>query len=58
MKKGIWKKERAVGRKYSHSDEHKEPAAGSRKKYWTGAYSKKGGIKIKGHWSKNPAFKK
>jgi len=58
MKEGTWKKERAVGRKYSHSDEHKKPAAGARKKYWTGEYVKKGGIKVKGHWSRNSGFKK
>jgi len=58
MKKGVWKKERAVGRKYSHSDEHKEPTVGTRKKYWTGNYVKKDGTKVKGHWSKNSSFKK
>ncbi len=59
MKKslGIWKKERATGRKYSKSDVHKSPAAGTRKKYWVGAYIRKG-QKIAGHWRKNPNYKK
>lgn len=57
MKKssGVWKKERATGRKYSKSDEHKAPKAGTRKKYWVGDY-RRGRKLIKGSFRKNPNY--
>lgn len=57
MKTGIWKKERAVGRKFSDSDEHRRPRAHTQAKYWVGAYHRDG-QKIAGHWRTNPNFKK
>jgi hypothetical protein len=55
--KGVWKKERATGRKYSKSDAHKFPKAGTRKKFWIGSYTRKG-KRIKGYFKKNPNYKK
>ena len=55
--KGVWKKERATGRKYSKSDEHKSPKAGIRKKFWVGSYQRKG-RRVKGHFKSNPNYKK
>jgi len=55
--KGVWKKERATGRKYSKSDAHKAPAAGRRKKFWVGSYTRKR-KKVRGHFKGNPNYKK
>jgi len=57
MKKGTWKKERATGRKYSHSDVHKRPKAHTRKKFWVSDYSKKDGTEVGGYFKENPAYK-
>ncbi len=55
MKKssGSWKKERATGRKYSKSDSHPEPKAGTRQKYWVGDYTRRR-KRVKGSFRKNP----
>lgn len=58
MKKGVWKEERATGRKYSKSDVHKRPKAHTQKKIWVSDYKKKGGKKVKGYFKKNPNFRR
>ena len=55
--KGIWKKERTTGRKYSKSDVHKTPKTHSRKKFWVSAYIRNG-KRIKGYYKINPYYKK
>ncbi|MBI3956935.1 MAG: hypothetical protein HY340_03000 [Candidatus Kerfeldbacteria bacterium] len=55
--KGTWKKERAVGRKYSKSDSHKAPKAHSRSKYWVGGYTRRG-RRVAGGFRRNAAFGK
>lgn len=55
--KGVWKKERARRRKFTASDAHRAPAAGTRKKYWVGAYTRNK-KRIEGHFRKNPNYKK
>ncbi|MBI4414993.1 MAG: hypothetical protein HY566_02015 [Candidatus Kerfeldbacteria bacterium] len=57
MKKGIWKKERAVRRKYSGGDEHRRPKAHTQSKYWVGGYTRDG-QHIAGHWRTNPNFQR
>lgn len=57
MKKGTWKKERAVGRKYSGGDEHKAPKAGNRKKYWVGRYHR-GAKTVSEGFRANPDYSK
>lgn len=54
--KGVWKKERTTGRKYSKADVHKVPPPHSRKKIWVAAYFKKG-KRIKGYFRSNPYFR-
>lgn len=58
--KSGWKLERAsVSRrghsrprsnKYSHSDSHGMPAAGSRSKVWVGGYTRGDGTSVRGHF--------
>lgn len=55
--KGTWKKERAVRRKFSASDEHHAPKACTRKKYWVGNYHRHGTL-VKGHFRTNPGYHK
>lgn len=55
--KGTWKKERAVGRKYSGGDTEAKPKPGARKKYWVGNYHRKK-KKVGESWRKNPDYKK
>lgn len=54
--KGIWKKERTTGRKYSKSDVHPEPRAHTRKKFWVSGYIRQG-KKIKGYYKINSYYK-
>jgi len=55
--KGVWKKERAIGRKFSRSDAHKTPKSRTRKKYWVGSYHR-GKKQVKESWRTNPNYKK
>lgn len=57
MKKGTWKKERAITRKFSGGDEHAVPKAGTRKKYWVGNYHRKK-KKVSEGFRSNPGYKK
>lgn len=65
---GSWKNERAsVNRpgksrprsnKYRpKADSSKRPAAGTRKKFWRGGYTKKDGTKVRGHYVDNSNYK-
>lgn len=55
-----WKMERASvhranktrphSNKYSHSDSHKAPAAGSRSRIWVGGYRRADGTAVAGHY--------
>ncbi len=55
-----WKLERASihvrgkvrprSNKYSHSDQHKRPPAGTRVRFWIGAYTRSDGVRVKGHY--------
>ena len=56
-KKGSWKKERAVGRKYSKSDAHDAPKTHSRSKYWVGSYTRNG-RKVAGGYRRNAGYRK
>jgi hypothetical protein len=57
-----WKMERASvstggktrSNKYSGSDSHKKPAAGSRDQVWVGGYERADGTRIKGHYRATP----
>lgn len=55
--KGVWKKERAKGRKYTKSDAHKMPKPHKRKKFWVGAYTR-GHKRVRGYFKSNPYYKK
>ncbi len=57
MKKGTWKKERAVGRKYSGGDQEAKPKPHARKKYWVGGYHRKR-TRVSESWRRNPNYRK
>jgi len=54
---GVWKAERATGRKYSGGDTDTKPAPGERDKVWVSGYTRAGGKKIAGYWRTNPDAK-
>jgi hypothetical protein len=43
-------KSRPRSNKFSESDSHAAPEAGSRKKAWVGGYTKTDGTEVKGHY--------
>lgn len=61
-KKSNWKLERASvhhagakrakSNKYTKSDSHPRPAPHSRSKVWIGAYTRRDGIRVEGHFRK------
>ena len=62
MKNRSWKMERASVRrgsgrarsnKYSKSDVHERPEAGSRSRVWVGGYTRSDGTKVAGHYRDN-----
>ena len=45
-------KPRPRSNKYSHSDQHKKPASGTRARFWVGSYTRSDGIHVRGHYRK------
>jgi len=43
-------KSRPRSNKYSHSDQHKKPAAGTRVRFWVGGYVRADGTRVNGHY--------
>jgi hypothetical protein len=60
MSNSSWKSERASvhrkgssrtrSNKYSKSDSHERPAAGSRSRIWVGGYTRSDGTEVHGHY--------
>jgi hypothetical protein len=50
-----WKQERTTARKYSGSDDEKQPQPGEREQSWVSGYTRKDGKKVEGYYKKNSA---